>query len=141
MPLKGTRIIPAAWSAHHQPTAEATMTATVTITRPSTAAAVLDDATGDITRPDPTVLATETPARIQAAAASDRVTPAAGQQVTQRDYLVTLPLSVAALEVDDVITVVTANDPHLPGRILRVTDVVHGSEVWERDVFCSDDLG
>jgi hypothetical protein len=117
------------------------MTATVTITRPSTAPAVLNDSTGDVTRPDPTVLATEIPARIQAAAASDRVTPAGGQQVTQRDYLVTLPLSVAALEIDDAITVITANDPHMPGRTLRVTDIVHGSEVWQRDVFCSDDLG
>jgi hypothetical protein len=44
------------------------------------------------------------------------------------------------LQIDDVGTVDTANDPTLVGRELRVTDIQRGSLLFQRDVVATDNL-
>jgi hypothetical protein len=117
------------------------MTTRVSIARPSTDRPTLDTDTGDVTVAAATQLADQVPARIRAQAASDLVSESGAQQVTTRGYTVSLPKDVADVAVGDLITVLTANDPHLPGRVLRITDVVYAGDAWKRDVHCLDTLG
>lgn len=139
MPLPGTKVIPQAWSRHHQPTATGGMNATVTVTDPArTVPGAWDDATGTYGPPTPHVVADAILARVQAVQ-SDQASVQAGQESTTRDYLVQLDdpglSTLPDIEVGYRVTVTTAaNDPHLVGLDLTVTDVQHGSERFTRDV-------
>lgn len=64
-----------------------------------------------------------------------------GQKVSTHDYLVTVPASVTAVKVGHIVTVTAAVDVSLIGRPLKVTDVQRGTEIWERDLVCTDHLG
>jgi hypothetical protein len=84
------------------------------------------------------------PCRVQQLNASNRALPAE-QPVFDRDYLVSIPIDgapeIRAGEQDGDYGKVTAcDDPLLIGRILNVTDVQHGSLMWERDLICTDTL-
>lgn len=137
MPLPNTRVIPAAWSAHHAPAAEAGMTATCTITRPNPSAGTLDTATGVYTDAAPTTVATGIPCRVQTPGRFPRRNwPQAAPDVTRQGYLVAVPNSTPVVHVDDLVTIDTATGTALVGVVLRVIDVTEGSEVWQRDLTC-----
>lgn len=136
MPRPGSRVIPSGWEARHRPVAEGTHTATITFRRPA-AAPVFDPATGTTTRPTVTVYTG--PCRIQELPREHVVTDPA-QRITIRRYMVSVPIAATNLRVDDVGTVDTANDASLPGRPLRVTDVLRGSLTFERNLTCIDNL-
>ncbi|WP_288782259.1 DUF6093 family protein, partial [uncultured Kocuria sp.] len=69
----------------------------------------------------------------------------AGQEVTERRYLITVPVKTPVhfktgtrghqIEVTDVRE---DGDPMLVGRRFDVIQVMTGSEVWERDLVCID---
>lgn len=139
-PLPGYQVFPDGWSAHHRPVAAATMTATCDLADPAAGPAPFPpdpDWTGLIT------LATGIPCRVQELNSSHGAAPVE-QPTRTRQYLVTLPVDQApelsAGERGTIITVTASTDPHLQGRHLRVIDVMHGSEVWERDVVCVENL-
>lgn len=84
------------------------------------------------------------PCRVQELNASGRAVPT-DQPVFERDYLVSIPIDgapeIRAGEQDgDYGKVTDCEDPLLIGRILNVTDVQHGSLMFERDIICTDTL-
>lgn len=68
----------------------------------------------------------------------------AGREAYTREYLVSLPVElpgrVLAGTPGHTIIITEAKDSELVGRALRVEQVLHGSEVWQRDLLCTDDL-
>lgn len=136
-PRPNTPVIHPRWEEHHRPVADGTHTATITFKRPS-GPPVFDDTTGTTTQPTATVFSG--PCRIQELGRGDQITIAAGQRITDRRYQVSLSITASDLQLDDIGTVDTANDPSLPGRPLRVIDVQRGSLTFERNLICIDDL-
>lgn len=140
MPFPSTRVIHPNWSAHHQPTAEGGMTGVGTLTRAGTGPKVRDQETGQVTDPEPVVIAAGVTCRIRADRGTDRPVEVGEQEDRLRTYLVAIPAATAAPRVNDVFTVtVCANDPSLIGRPLKVLDVTRGTEQFERDLVCSDE--
>ncbi|MFC5268463.1 DUF6093 family protein [Kribbella qitaiheensis] len=136
MPFPGSRVIPAGWEARHRPVLATTRTATITFKRLS-GAPVFDPETGTTTQPMTTVYSGT--CRIQALT-DDRVVEAGAQNISLRRYRVSLEVEAIDLQVDDVGTVDTADDPSFVGRGLRVTSVERGSLLFERDLICTDSL-
>lgn len=64
-----------------------------------------------------------------------------GEEISNHDYLVTVPASVVSVEIGHVVKVTAAVDASLVGRVLQITDVQRGTEIWERDLICIDWLG
>lgn len=139
-PLPGTRVIHPAWSAHHQPTAEGGMTGVCSLFDPHQGPAPFplpEDWEGlDLLKAD-------VPCRVQVLNNSKNAT-AAEQPVGTRQYLVGLPIEnlppITAGERGTVIKVTAAKDAGLIGRTLRVMDIQHGTEMFERDLICVDNL-
>lgn len=140
-PLRSTRVVPANWAAHHRPVAEETMTAVCRI---------WDRAAGPpvgLDGPGPDLLAAHrVPCRVQELkSAGEGTVQPAGQEVTERRYLITVPVTTAVYfktgtrghQIE--ITGTRENgDPMLTGRRFDVIQVMTGSEVWERDLICVD---
>lgn len=147
MPFPATRVLHPDWSAHHRPTAESAMTVGMMFTRAGTGEGTYNDpATGGdgTTTPPARTDVAATTARIQARNASERVVLVGENTVTLRTYLVAVPVDAGDIRVDDhgeVTSVAADADPELLGLVLRVRDVIYGSEVWQRDLICEDDLG
>lgn len=143
MPLRATRVIHKSFSTAHQPTAESAMTATVTITRRPTSSGTLNKTTGTVTNTDPTVIAADSPARVQPVTRGTARHVVSGEQlVTEYDYLVQVPAAVTGVLVDDVVTIDEAPGfPSLAGVLLRVVALPHGSEGFTLDLGCREDLG
>ena len=141
--LTGTRVIPAGWESRHRPILETSMTGLCQVVRPGPPGDYPDFEDS----PD-TVLA-DTTCRVQQQNRAGRV-DAQGQLVDTRDYLVALPADAwpVGTVVDDQgpHVIVTgyqaghAGDPDLIGRRLRVTQVLHGTLRFERDLMCVLDL-
>lgn len=125
----GTRVIPDGWADAHQTALAGTRTATVALRHART------------TRDPAAPYAAGIPARIQALLAGGKTAEVASDTVSVRGYLVTLPLdqTAAAVKAGDLIDVTTADDPQLTGMTLHVQDVVRGSLLFERDIFCTLD--
>lgn len=82
--------------------------------------------------------ATAVRARIQILAArGDEVGQAAGETVIDPAYLVSVDAGQDAGEGDVIRVDVNPEDASLVGRILRVDHVARGSELFERDMFCT----
>lgn len=140
MPRPGSRVIPTGWSAHHRPVAEGTMTGACTIRDPAQdTQGEFDDETGTY----PTVPADPYYTGVCRAQQQKQpqVATTGEQRVSTHDYLVTVPASVAGVKLGHIVTVTSAVDPSLIGRPLKVVDVMRGTEMWERDLICIDDLG
>jgi hypothetical protein len=58
------------------------------------------------------------------------------------DYKVAIRWDAAEILEHDIVEVLTAADPQLPGRLFQVTDPLGGggSEQWERVLTCSQDI-
>ncbi|WP_159622676.1 DUF6093 family protein [Ruania rhizosphaerae] len=120
------------------------MNATCVITDPArTTRGPWDEQTGSYGPPVPFQVypdpqATEdAPCRVQRIA-SGREAVQAGVQVEYRGYLITIPADAPAIHPDYEVHVTDAiNDPNLPGEMFTVTDVLLGSERFERDLFCT----
>lgn len=146
-PLPNHHVIPTGWAAAHRPVAVSTMTG------------VGDLHAADLpprypaTEPTPGPrYATALPCRVQQLEREQDAT-AAGQQVTTRQYLVTLPVSEVpavglALNASGPWFTLTGylpgraqdGDPSLVGRALKVISIQRGTLLWERDLICEDDL-
>jgi hypothetical protein len=137
MPLPGSRVIHPRFSEHHRPTATSAMAATVTITRPTG---------GGTTGPDGTwtsAAATAVyagPARISPRPTDQRHIVVGERRIVLRDYVVAVRWDAAQVDVDDLVTVGTADDPRLPGTALRVKDVQMGDQEWERILICEENI-
>lgn len=117
------------------------MTAVATITRHGVGDGTYNPVTGQTTPPTRLTIAAAVKVRVQATTAADAAM-VADQTVTRRPYLVAVPAAVAAVLVDDIVTLDECdNDPQLVGRPLRVRDVHYGTEIWQRDLICEDDQG
>lgn len=116
------------------------MTGVGTLTRAVTGKPVMDPDTGQVTPRSGTVVAADVRCRVQAVTSTARPVNAGEEVVAVRGYLVSLPASVLAA-VGDIFTLSACNDSALVGRRLRVADVMYGTETWQRDLFCTDDLG
>ncbi|MDI3330700.1 MAG: DUF6093 family protein [Micrococcus sp.] len=141
--LPNHQAIPAGWADHHRPVAVSTMTGICKVNGPD----------GPPVWPSETpspgeTYAIDVPCRVQQQVGEQTV-EAAAQQVSTKDYLVTLPLDAFPdLPVTDEGPYVTVTgykpghdgDPTLIGRRLKVTSVQRGTLVWERDLICTDDL-
>lgn len=139
MPLPNTRVIPSSWSARHQPTSAAAMTATVAVTRPGVGE-TYDPVTGT-TIPAAATAVWSGPARIQAITSDARVQILAGQLTAPRAYYVGLPLPDSEIvRIGDLVNITSCEDDALTGRVLRVADVAGASLVWQRDLTCTSDL-
>lgn len=130
-PLQNTRVIPAGWAEHHRPTANGTMTAEGTVHRVTT---------GPPPYPRPegwtgeTLLHT-TMFRVQQLNREGGGNP--GEQPTQeRQYLLTTAVIGApafqAGERGDIVRVI--------GREFRIRQILFGSQLWEIDLMCVDNL-
>lgn len=138
VPLPNTHVIGPGWSAHHQPTAKATMTATVTITRVPQGPGTLDTSTGVVTRTATTV-ASGVPCRVQQLNTARRQ-HVAEQLITHRDYQVSVPSGTPRARIGDQVLFASPVDDYLNGRTMTVVDVTTGSETWQDDLVCRDDL-
>ena len=134
MPFLGTKVIPAAWSRHHVPTAAAGMNARC----------VIDEQTGseydpaaDTTVPTWTVHY-DGPCRVQSLNQNaDQVS--VGQDFSGRAYLFQLDMDAAVLAPGLRVRVTECdNDPALMARELWTVYYDHGSERFTRDVTVSD---
>lgn len=73
---------------------------------------------------------------------ADQVVEAGGQNVSLFAYVVSVPVSDVAFEVDDLVTVTSSVlDPALPGLVLRVRQVNVGSQITARRLGCEVDAG
>jgi len=142
MPLPGSRVIPAGWVEHHRPVAEATLVgAKIRLRDPAgDTQGEFDDTTGTY----PVVTATpyyDGNCRVQQQK-QPQVGTTGAQRITTHDYLIAIPATVTTAAVGHVGEVYEcAADPSLVGRALKVTDVLRGSLVWERDLIATDHLG
>lgn len=142
MPLqgRGSEVIPPGWSKHHQPVAEGTMTGACEITDPdATVQGEFDNDTGTFpSTPAPPYYADRCRAQQQK---QPQVATTGAQQVSTHDYLVTVPASLTAVKLGHLVKITAAEDASLTGRVLKVTDIQRGTEIWERDLICIDYLG
>jgi len=153
----GTRVIPARWNADHAPVVTAAMRARVSLRHDDGATTKTylpydpehPETTGRTTYSLAAPYAADIPARIQGlremtARGSET---AAEESLRVSGYLVALALgvddtadAVNAISTGDIVTIdsLTESDQLLllPGVELRVTDIVRGTERWERDLFC-----
>lgn len=135
MPFPNSRVIPDGWAAHHRPTAQGAMTATVALRLPGTTNEWDPELQQTVPTPHPPY-ATDQPARIQAVTSQATAEDAAGETVYVRGYLVGLPIVVTPTP-GDVVTVTVCDDATLIGRDLAIVDVLRGSLLFERDIFCT----
>lgn len=133
-PLPGYKVIPDGWSAHHRPTANATMTAACTISRaldgpPSFP--LPEDWSGEATVWPPE--GQQGLCRLQELNRAGTALP--GEQPTQlRDYLAVLPV-----EVLDIVRAGENGDTlNVAGRRYKIQQAMHGSQLWEADLICQD---
>lgn len=132
----GTTVIPGQWAENLRPVAEGTMTASIKLRHPGTIKGAFDDATGTYTQTPNAAYAT-TRCRVQAMANQADTTQTGEDTVTVAGYLLTVPATTPEVRVGDVGVVTGSGDPQLDGHTIRVGDVVRGSLLVERDLFCT----
>lgn len=138
MPLVGHGPIHPRWSEHHRPTAVGTLTGTCRITRDGGEGSLDDD---NVWHPASSTVVYRGPCRITAPSGISN--PVVGdQQIGVGDYEVAIRWDTAEILEGDVVEVLDAADPQLPGRKLWVTGTLGGSgtEQWERVLTCSQDI-
>lgn len=130
----GTAIIPAAWATDLRPVAEGTMTAAASIRHPGTVQAWDEETEQMVAVPlDPYYTGA---VRVQSLATQAREVVVAADDETVASYLITVTAAAAPAE-GDLVKVSDSGDALLDGRSLRVVQVVTGSLLVERDLFCT----
>lgn len=138
MPFPEASVIPDNWAQRHRPVVRGTMRGRCDVGVPSTGPEPYPLPEG-WTGLTPLVSGWRCRVVEQTSAASAWAT---GQQTQSREYLVTLDITgLPDIPIGAIVVVTVAEgDPHLPGRRLRVADVQYGTEVFERDLICVDNL-
>ncbi|MEU4410761.1 DUF6093 family protein [Streptosporangium sp. NPDC023963] len=137
-PLAGHGPIHPRWSEHHRRTAVGTLTGTCRITRGGGEGTVDDD---NVWHPPASTVVYQGPCRITAPPGISN--PVVGDQPTGiGDYKVAIRWDVVEILEGDIVEVLTAADPRLPGRLLQVTDTLGGggTEQWERVLTATEDI-
>ena len=128
--LPNTKVIPDGWAGHHQPTAEATMTAPGTIHRITAGPPPYpkpDGWTGE-------TLIHEALFRVQQLNREGGGTP--GEQPTrERQYMLTTKIGVPVLQTGE-----RGDLIRVAGREFRLQQVLFGSLLWEVDLVCTDNM-
>ncbi|MDF5758612.1 DUF6093 family protein [Spongiactinospora sp. TRM90649] len=137
MPLPSTRVIGPRWSEHHRPAATGSQTAVVRITRTATDGTTGGD--GTWTPPARTTVYDGT-ARISPHTSEQRFVIVGDRRTVIRECIVAIEWDAAEVLIEDLVEVVEAVDPRLPGVVLRVEDVQGGSEQWERILVATEVL-
>jgi len=149
--LRGHQVLPAGWSAHHHGVGDSFATTRVSLHRRT--ATTADDNGGWSRDAGPTAV-TAPPAiwtgmvRLQALLSGSREAEAVGQQVSSRSYSAAasftadppMPPVRAGRDGDTLQVLANPDDPAMVGRWLRVADVKSGSQIWDRELVCTDDL-
>lgn len=133
----GTPVIPAGWAEGHSPVAAGTMTAACSLRHPGTTQKWSDELEQNVEVPLAPYYADR--CRVQALATQARPVVVAGDREMVAQYLVTVELGVEEPAELDLVTVTGSGDPVLEGRTLTVVQVVRGSLLVERDLFCTLD--
>lgn len=130
----GTAVIPAAWAASHRPVADGTMTAHAEVRQPGTVQAWSAASEQMVAAPrDPYYTGR---CRVQALATQAHTVVVAADPEVVASYLVTVSAAAAPAE-GDLVTVTDSGDDLLDDRTLLVVQVTTGSQVVERDLFCT----
>jgi len=143
MPLERSRVIPIGWEAHHRPVAESTQTAWCRITRDGTGPGTWNESKNQYDPPPRETVYGQLSCRIQELSLPQRQ-QTGQQQVSSRDYRISVLITALAVLVGDVVEVTGGDatlDPSLIGRPLVVTDIQRGSLTWQRDLIAIDNLG
>lgn len=143
MPRPGSTVVHPGMLAQLRSVAEAAMTSTCELLRPTSATGkgAFNAASGTYAAAAPTELGTST-CRVQPGSRSAAgVTDVAGQETTLADYQVTVPVSAPTLAVDDLVRIVMSPDPDMVGRTFRITDVSYADFQAERHLTCQDNEG
>jgi hypothetical protein len=136
MPLPGTRVIPEGWSAYHRPSATLALTSTCRITRGNGTGG--SDAHGTWS-PAAQVQVYEGPCRIVPANVRTEAVATQGERrITRHRYDVDVAFDCPDLETGDTIEVLTSQDPGMPGKRLRIVDLLVASEQWTRHMTATE---
>lgn len=130
-------MIPAAALAQLRTTTESSMRDTCTITRKSSTEPTFNPVTLAYTDPAPTLLY-EGPCRVRHTNAGRGAADTPGQQVTLRQYEVTLPRDTNDVLEGDVLTVTVSDDAALIGRSLYVLAATWSAENLHRRLTLED---
>jgi hypothetical protein len=139
----GTRVIPVAWGADHAPVVARASNATVTIRERAEAPET------PVLNPDYTVSEPINPAeplhtgtaRIQQLNGQELVQLVGDQEQVTAGYLVTIAYDAPDIPLYALVQVDESTDPRLGGlRRLIVRRVGSGTERFERDLWCVDDM-
>jgi len=118
------------------------MTATCRIVRPTTGTSWDPVTESTIPNPPTTVVPTGTRCRVQAFTRRGQPAAQAGQTVAEGTYLVALPASAPAVDVECRVIIETCPaDTALVDATLFIEDVQHGSERFQQDLACTINLG
>lgn len=125
----GTQVIPTDWDTSHRPVLDRTRRGRITLRKPGGTPGGWDEATQQTTTVPHPPYAADQPCRVLALTA--QTTDSAEDAVTVAGYRITLD---AALEpaVGHLGVLAATGDPLLDGRTVRVTEVVLGTERFER---------
>lgn len=120
--------------------AEALMQDACTINRPDTTGVLDEDTLQYVTTAGAEVY--EGPCRVKPRDNEDRVVHAGEQPVSLWPYIVSVPMSVTAVALDDLVTITGSDlDPALVGLVLRVRQVLAGTHLTARRLGCEVNVG
>ncbi|HET7386851.1 MAG TPA: DUF6093 family protein [Nocardioidaceae bacterium] len=118
-----------------QSAAERLMTDTCTITRPDPdTPPVFDDATGTYTTPTVTVY--EGKCRVRPTNV-DRTVEAGDVRVHLWHSVISVPISVSGVQVNDTVTITASTDPGLVGKVYTVGNIDLGTAITARRLGCN----
>lgn len=137
----GTPVVPDAWAASHRPVLAGTRRGTLAVRRDATTQTWDNELEQNVTVPvDPHFIGT---CRVQALGNQARDRVIAGDPETVADYLIATEVTDAAPDAQpleqQLATVTDTGDPLLDGQTLRIVQVVRGTELFERYLFCTLD--
>jgi hypothetical protein len=136
----GTTVIPQTWGADHAPVVDRAANATVTIHVPS-------EETAPVLAPDYTVTVSDAAslhtgrARIQMLNGQELAQLIGDQEQITAGYLVVIAYDAPEIPLLSIVQITSSTDPRLGGdRRLIVRRVGSGTERFERDLWCVDDM-
>ncbi|WP_431935798.1 DUF6093 family protein [Micromonospora sp. RP3T] len=134
MPLRHTRVIHPRWRDHYDRAVLGGMTARVRLSKPARLGT--RDPVSGATPEVPPAPYWEGPGRVQARGGAGPAENPAEREITVAPFLVAVPVDLggAVPEIGDVVDVLDADDPLLPGARLFVTEVPAASIVLQRNL-------